>query len=326
MSEGHFGWYRNTLHQYVSKEEISELLQKSNLKACLEIANTWGWIIFAFCLSAIWANPVAYFFSLWILGGKQLACAIIMHDASHDALFTSRKLNYWIGNVFGAFPIFHRLSLYKPYHYQHHQFTGTDLDPDLPLTTGYPAGAKSMLRKFMRDITGITGIKAWVGTLGMVSGLYEYALNGQFTRNAHDGQSVLTLCRAAVYGLAGPILFQALLFLMFYAIGKPFLYGLWIGAQWTTYPFCLRIRSMAEHSMTDDRLDPLRNTRSLEAGFLEKLLFAPHHVHYHAEHHLCMGVPPYHLGRLHELLVARGFFREAPLSKGYGEIIRKAFG
>ena len=325
MSEGHFSWYRNTLHQYVSKEEISDLLKKSNLKACLEIANTWGWIAFAFCLSALFPNPIAYFLSLWILGGKLLACAIIMHDASHDALFTGRKLNYWIGNVLGAFPIFHRLSLYKPYHYHHHQFTGTDQDPDLPLTTGYPAGAKSMMRKFARDISGITGIKAWIGTLGMVSGIYKYALNGQFTKKAHEGQSGLILFRGAVIGLAGPILFQIVLFMIFYAVGKPSLYGLWLVAQWTTYPFCLRIRSMAEHSMTDDRLDPMRNTRSLEAGFLEKLLFAPHHVHYHAEHHLCMAIPPYHLSRFHELLIARGFFLKAPLSKGYGEIIRKAF-
>ncbi|MBK9635049.1 MAG: fatty acid desaturase [Bacteroidetes bacterium] len=72
--------------------------------------------------------------ALFIIGGKQLGCAIIMHDTSHYSLFKSRKTNIFIGNWFGAYPIIQNLEQYGPYHFQHHINTGTFDDPDLSLT------------------------------------------------------------------------------------------------------------------------------------------------------------------------------------------------
>ena len=80
-------------NDYLSKEEIRELLTKSNFKAALEIADTWFWIIVAFAIAGIWPNPFTIALSLFILGGKQLACAIIMHDTSHYSQFKSKKAN-----------------------------------------------------------------------------------------------------------------------------------------------------------------------------------------------------------------------------------------
>src|SRR3989442_1734358 len=100
MAENHLKWYNKTLHQYFSNDEIKMLLEKSDWKATFEIANTWGWIAFAFALVGFFPNPLTIIISLLIIGGKQLACAIILHDCSHDALFTNRKVNNLIGNWF----------------------------------------------------------------------------------------------------------------------------------------------------------------------------------------------------------------------------------
>ena len=80
---------------------------------------------------------------------------------------------------------------------------------------------------------------------------------------------------------------------------------------------------MAEHSMLDMN-DDFRNTRTTYANWLERILFAPHHVNYHVEHHLMMGVPPYHLPKMHQLLKARGFYDKGVLEEGYGKILRLA--
>ncbi|MGK0383467.1 MAG: fatty acid desaturase [Bacteroidia bacterium] len=97
--------------------------------------------------------------------------------------------------------------------------------------------------------------------------------------------------------------------------GNGWLYLLWIAASLTTYQFCLRIRSIAEHSVVPDRLENQTNTRTTYANIIEKMLVAPHHVNYHTEHHLLMTVPSYNLPKMHKLLKARGFFEKGLLNQ-----------
>ena len=98
----------------LSAEEIKSLTERSDFRGAVEIAHTWGWIAFALVLSGLHPSPITVFISLWILGGKQLACAIIMHDTSHFALFRSKKANQIIGNWFGGFPMLVDLNRYRP--------------------------------------------------------------------------------------------------------------------------------------------------------------------------------------------------------------------
>ncbi|MDB5281395.1 MAG: Fatty acid desaturase [Bacteroidota bacterium] len=324
MAENHLKWYNKTLHQYFSNEEIKVLMQKSDWKAALEIATTWGWIAFAFLLSGLFPNPVTITISLFILGGKQLACAIILHDCSHDSMFTNNKVNTFIGNWFGAYPILHDLKKYRPYHVQHHINTGLADDPDVSLTKGYPTTAISMFRKFLRDLFGLSGAKANFAVIFMQLGFIKYALNGTAEWISNKGKNIFSILKTAVQNLAGPVAANLILFGILYACGKPWLYLLWVGAMLTTFNFSLRIRSMAEHSMVEDRSNPQKNTRTTYANFFEQILFAPHHVNYHAEHHLCMGAPSYNLPAMHKLLLERGFYKQGTLEKNYWAIVKKA--
>ena len=322
--ESHLKWYNKTLHQYLSNEEIKTLMQKSNWKAAFEILHTWGWIAFAFALSGFFPNPLTIIISLFILGGKQLACAIIMHDTSHDGLFTSRKVNHVIGNWFGAYPIFHDVDKYRPYHVLHHMYTGLEEDPDAPLVSGYPATARSMARKFLRDFFGPTGIKGNIAVILMQVGVLKYALNGKAEWVSLKDKTAGQIIGGAVRNLAGPVASNLLLFAVLYLCQAPWLYLLWIGALLTTNNFSLRVRSMAEHSMVEDQRNPHKNTRTTYANFIERMLFAPHHVNYHAEHHLCMGVPPYNLPAMHQLLLQRGYFKEGAMEKNYLNTVKRA--
>lgn len=314
-----------TVRQYLSVAEIAQLRQKSNLKATLEILHTWGWIVFAFALAGFFPNVLTIVVALFILGGKQLACAIIMHDASHNALFTSKRVNEWIGNWLGAYPILHNVEQYRPYHLQHHLHVGADDDPDLTLTTGYPTTKISMARKILRDLLGLTGIKAYIAVFAMHLGLLEYNLGGQAVKTPPQNRTLPHIVRKAWQNLRYPLLAQLIMLAIFSSLGVAWLYLLWVGALLTTNQFCLRIRSIAEHSVVPDRHNEITNTRTTYANFVERLLFAPHHVNYHVEHHLLMSAPPYNYPLMHQLLKQRGYYNNGGLlENGYWNIIKLA--
>jgi len=322
MLENHLAFYNQTLRQYLSKEEITSLMEKSDLRGLLEVAITWSWIAFAFLLSAFFPNPLSYIISLFILGGKQLGCAIIMHDCSHDSVFKTRWLNTFFGNWFGAYPLIQNLEQYKPYHREHHLYTGLDHDPDLPLVKGYPTYRNSMLRKFFRDLSGATGVKGHFALIVMHLGVIRYNLAGTITRlkQAWTKERIASSFK----NLRGPIAFYIVFVSFFVLIGQAWLLLLWFGALLTTHQFSLRVRSIAEHSLIPDQQNPYQNSRTTYANFIEQILFAPHHVNYHSEHHLCMGVPSYNFPKMHQLLKERGYYNNATLENGYWPTVKRA--
>ena len=119
------------VNDYLTKEEIQQLLKKSDWKAALEFLHTWAWIAFAFGIAGLWPNPFTIVIAMFIIGGKQLACAILMHDCAHRSMFNSKWANTFFGNWLGGYPILHDVERYRPYHIEHHVKTGTDADPDL---------------------------------------------------------------------------------------------------------------------------------------------------------------------------------------------------
>ncbi|NJL15498.1 MAG: fatty acid desaturase family protein [Microscillaceae bacterium] len=312
------------VQDYLSKEEIKALTQKSDLKALFELGKTWGTILFTFLVVAWYPSVFTIVPALFILGGKQLACAIIMHDASHRALFRANAVNDWVGNWLGGYWVFSDTQRYRPYHLKHHVNTGTHKDPDLSLTRGYPTTIKSFVRKILRDLAGITGFKTQVGLFYINFGLVEFTAAGVLKKINQTGRSLGQFILTGLRNYAGPLAVHALLLGVLWAFGVAWLFALWVGALLSTYNFSLRIRSMAEHSMVPEPLDNHRNTRTTYARWWEKLLFAPHHVNYHAEHHLLMTVPPYHLPKMHQLLKTRGFYEEGILAQNYVQLIRQA--
>lgn len=316
--------YKTILHQYLSKEEIKSLHEKSNWKAAWEVAKVWIWIIFAFVLAGAYPNPLTIIIALFILGGKQLGCAIIMHDASHLSLFKTKRLNETIGNWLGAYPVLQNVKQYRPYHLQHHVATGTDDDPDINLTKGYPTTAKSMARKFLRDFAGASGIKGIFGVILMHLGYLKYNLGNLITKIPASERSFKTVVANGWKNLRGPLAFQLILLGILWLSGHTWLYLLWWAAYITTNNFSLRVRSIAEHSIVEDRNNPLRNTRTTYANFIERILFAPLNVNYHLEHHFMVAAPCYNYPKLHKMLKERGFYNEALLAHNYREIIKMA--
>ncbi len=311
-------------HKYLTVEERKMLMQKNDVKAFAGILAHWLWIIFAFAIVHFYPNIFTIVISLFILGGKQLACAILMHDASHNSIFKNQKLNQYIGQFFGAFPILQNTNNYRGYHMTHHMNTGLEEDPDLLLTRGYPTSRKSMFRKILRDLTGITGIKVFIAFMLMNIGYLEYSLGGEVVKANRKERTWRRYFKLIYTNLAGPVVTNIVMFAIFYLLGNPWLYLLWVGAYFTTFQFSLRIRSMAEHCVVEDSKNPYKNTRTTYANFFEKILFAPYHVNYHSEHHLLMGVPSYNLPQMHKLIKEKGFYDKGVLEHNYWNIVKLA--
>ncbi|MDP1745520.1 MAG: fatty acid desaturase family protein [Bacteroidota bacterium] len=311
------------VNDYLTKEEIQQLLKKSDWKAALEFLHTWVWIAFAFAIAGLWLNPFTIIIAMFIIGGKQLACAILMHDCAHRSMFNSKWANTFFGNWLAGYPILHDVERYRPYHIEHHVKTGTDDDPDLSLTKGYPTTIISFIRKVIRDLIGASGIKGHIAVLVMHYGYIKYELGGRIIKTDQQGGFIKGIT-TFVENMAGPVAVNFMIFGILWLFGEPWLYLLWIGSLLTTYNFSLRIRSIAEHSAVPDRLDDYKNTRTIYSNFFEKILFAPHHVNYHAEHHLLMTVPSYNFPAMHHLIKERGFYQKGLLKNNYIQILKLA--
>lgn len=295
----------------ITREEIQQLCAMSDVRTLWSIVVNWSVVFGSMALVHVYPNPLTVLLAVVLIGTRQLGLAIFMHDASHHALLSNRRLNDWVGNWIGAYPVWSDMDSYRPYHLQHHNHNWTERDPDLKLASPFPITAASFRRKVVRDLTGQTGLKFLVFALRRDFGTE----GGPFTRLGRALRSK---------SFRGMLITNGILCALCAALGHAGLYLLWVVAYFTTYTLVTRIRSIAEHSMAPEPGDELLNTRTTVASWWERLLIAPNRVNYHLEHHLLMTVPHYHLPRFHRLLRERGVLDRALVADGYVGVLKDA--
>ncbi len=287
------------LSDVLSKDELSALREKSDLRALASLVWTWGLIAGAFAMAIVWTNPATILFGIIILGGRQLALGVMNHDCAHHAFFRNPKVDEFVGHWLCGAPINTSLHAYRAYHLKHHKFAGTPDDPDIGFVKDYPVSKDSLRRKFFRDLTGQTGYR---DTLRKIR---NFKLSKNWPWLAFHGLLLGTLTLA----------------------GAPWAYLMWWAAELTIYPAVVRLRQIGEHGTAANRanLEPRLNTGTTVAPFWQRVFIAPNDVNYHLEHHMFATIPPYNLGRLHRLLASRGYYDGyACISRGYGDVIRRA--
>jgi fatty acid desaturase len=116
------------------------------------------------------------------------------------------------------------------------------------------------------------------------------------------------------------------LFAVLWALGIGWTYLLWVIAYLTVFMLVIRVRQVAEHAAVPDlyNTDPRLNTRTVEAPWWQRVVFAPNSVNYHLEHHFMASVPCYRLKALHAHLKAVGALDGVPVFRGYGQVLRHA--
>ena len=285
--------------------EVAELAQRVGpWRGVLLVLHAWTIIATCMVLAGL-VHPAFAVLLVPIVGGRQLGLAILMHDAGHGLLSNNRQRNDFVGRWIAGAPIGADLLSYRTYHFRHHKFTQQDEDPDLVLSRPFPVSRASLLRKVMRDLSGLTFVKqkalliagAFTETDNRARGAFRRTLMGWLLTNG-------SISAATMLSLGWPAL------------------TLWWLAQVTWLPLSLHIRNIAEHACTTTSADPFSHARTTRASFLERVLIAPYWVNYHAEHHLFMGVPCYRLPVVHEVLGAKGYHDRMIIAASYAKVIR----
>ena len=296
------------ISDYLTRDEIAHFTARSDLHAWRLVFGNWLAIAAIFYAAATWTNPLTVIAAIVLLAGRQLGLSVLMHECGHRSLFASSRLNDIIGQWLCALPVMNDQPSYARGHLEHHRQAGTREDPDLPNYQAYPVSRESFRRKVIRDLSGQTGVKLMAYIFSGASG----AISREKRRSAKP-----FLQQIAV---------QLVLFGILYACGIGWTYLLWAAAYLTVFMLIIRVRQVAEHAAVPDLFDPdpRKNTRTVEAPWWQRLLFAPNGVNYHMEHHFMASVPCYRLQALREHLRARGALEGVPAFTGYGQVIRHA--
>jgi fatty acid desaturase len=296
---------------FMSEQELIEVRTRSTWKSIALIAHAWALILGSIAMVAAWPNPLTFLLAVVIIGSRQLGLAILMHDGAHGCLSNGEKLNMTLSQWFCAYSVFAETQAYRRYHLQHHARTQQDDDPDLILSAPFPITRPSYRRKFWRDISGQTG----------------YAQRkAQFLNALGDTSWPLARRAAHFWNKLGPqLLFNLAFFAGLAVVGVWWAYPLlWLLPLLTWMMVITRIRNIAEHAVVPDSDDPLRNTRTTRAGFLERLFIAPYYVNYHLEHHLLFYVPCYNLPRVHAILSRGPHAARMEVQPNYLAVLRLA--
>ena len=251
---------------------------------------------------AFWPNPLIVGLAVIIIGTRQHALFVMAHDAAHYLLYDTRWLNDAVGRSCSTVQGL-SMRTYRVIHRLHHNNLYGELDPDTALHGGYPRGRAYLVKKLLKDLSGLTAWKTYAYFLGGAPAL-NTATNKAIrplddtsvklrdeARSDRNAVIFFHLAALALFGLSG--------YLVQYLV-------LWILPLVTVVQAILRLRAISEHGATTDFSSPLTAARTNVApAWLEWLIF-PHHVNYHIEHHLYASVPHYNLRQLHREMVERG--------------------
>lgn len=311
---------------YLSTSEVQSLRQANDAKALWMFGFNWLVVVLCFFVLASSASIAVKVLAMFVLAGRQLGLGILMHECGHQAFFSTVPRNRFFGHWLAGMPLLIPLEFYRTYHLQHHAKTGSEEDPDVGNIAQYPVSKASMVRKVLRDFSGLSGLKMLYGVLFFV--LPNRA--GNAVSLGINKEKVSSGSGVAFQNISHATLLHTLFIALFYAVGEPWLYLMWWVSYIFFYPFIIRVRQIAEHGAMPAlaSADVRDTTRTTIASWFARAFFAPNYVNYHCEHHFLPTVPSYNLAAMHVLLRERGFYAEHPEALvnngGYVQVLRVA--
>jgi fatty acid desaturase len=300
--------FKDDFRRALPKEVVLELTRRSPWRATLYVLEDVAIIAAAIALAlASWPNPLVILLAVVLIGTRQHALFIITHDAAHYLLYEKRWLNDFMGRAC-ATPSGLSMCSYRVIHRMHHNNLYGELDPDTALHGGYPRGKMYLVRKLLKDLSGLTAWKTYAYFLFAAPALNTATnkalrpLDDTSARLREDARRDRNLVIG--FHIAALAFFAWSGYLLEYLV-------LWVLPLVTVVQAILRLRAIAEHGATTDFSSPLTAARTnLGPAWLRWALF-PHNVGYHIEHHLYASVPMYNLPRLHAEMQKLGVLQGA---------------
>ena len=233
------------------------------------MATDYALVGFAFFLAAA-GGWMLYPVSLLLIGIAQHRIAILAHEGAHGTISQDKKLNFWLAQVFGFWPLMIDFKGYRKFHNDHHRHTGDEsMDPEFELKRDryhIPLTRTQLYTRFVKDLCG--------ASIGEFLQVIQYF--------AKRGNPVWAISFLAVSSA------------VCFATGHPEFFFLYMLAMPTSYWAVFRLRIYGEHTDTMD-------THRVHLKLWQRLLFAPHNIWMHWEHHEHPNVPYYQLPEVRQL-------------------------
>jgi fatty acid desaturase len=306
-------------------EEVRALSVPSAAGAIRAAAIDWAVIAAGFAVAIRFPHPLIWIACYLLMSRQQLALAILMHDGAHRRLMKSARANDLFCQFVCAAPLFFSMYSYQKLHLKHHREPLAPDDPDLSLIGGYPIPLSSFLRKLARDASGLSYYKFIRYFIYMARKPKSPQTEARPEREVgpRELKSQGAGSRLSMTMIVFSILIvNLILWSVLFALGHGWMFpGLWVLPAVTFLQVLLRIRGIAEHAGYQPNPDQSLNARTV-LGW-QTVVFAPHNVNYHIEHHVYPAVPFYNLPKLHALMMERGLVPAANIYSGYGQILRE---
>ena len=308
MSSGSEEFRENRRRQrlLLSQEEIRVLCAVNDWRSAFGVFETLAVIIGTVSLAVLCWHPLVLIPSVILIGSRQQALFVLVHDAAHYRLFKTRWLNDMVGRLL-AMPGGISMCTYRVVHRLHHNHLFEQGDPDVPLIAGYPRGRRYLLVKLAKDLLGLNAWKTFKYFFGAP------VINDDATAaNRPLDDTAPRLRKAARHDRWWVVAWHVGLF-GFSLLGGWWLeyLVLWLLPLVTVMQVFLRLRALLEHGAVTDPSSVLRSARTnVGPKWLMWFLF-PHCVNYHIEHHLFPAIPFYNLPKCHAVMTERGALSDA---------------
>lgn len=267
----------------------------------LQTGMEWLWIVALIAAASWFSNAAVGIASMLLIATRQHALLVLMHEYSHYRF--SRKhawLNDLIGDVLTAFPFFITIHGFRRNHMPHHRYASTPDDPDWISSLkkdryNFPKTRKQVLIEILKHCMGwytLADLKGYTVDAGMAVDL------PRSTRISRAICAIGFVVATTWFGLWGTVLLY------------------WIVPLATFLMAILYLRDMAEHFGMPS--PGIAGSRTVVAGWIERILICQNGVNFHTEHHLFPSVPFFRMERLHQALMKdHRYCRHAVLTRGY---------
>ena len=275
--------YRGTL---LSTPRVREL---SRLRPAIPARDTlicWLWILAAWTAAAMWPVWWVVLLAIPVIGNRYYALFIIGHDGFHHRIFDSVQRNDLFCDLFVYGPISAITRINKRNHLGHHTYLSTDRDPDRYKHSCFHHSTRAAMIGYL---TGVTGVVKSLGAVFLTS------KGGGSSSNPSDNVG-----ESQRYGARDLLILGA--WQLFLIAGLTLLVGwwayplLWLAPVFVFTYLTDSFRAFAEHSQpVHDREGDQHRLITFLPGWLERGLFSPMNMNYHAVHHLWPSIPYYNL-------------------------------
>jgi fatty acid desaturase len=239
-------------------------------------------VVVAFYIAYLWGWP-AYPATILLLGIAQHRLGILGHEGVHGLIHRNKKLNYWLAQLLCFWPLLFDFTSYQKFHQKHHSHTNDDHhDPEKQLK-----GDKYHLPKTRMQVYG-----------GFILDLFGYSIAEFFEMIAYFSKRSNPLWAMSSFVLTCSISIY---------IGHPEFFILLMVSKPTAFWAVFRLRIYSEH---------IPGVQRLHVALWQRLLFAPHNIWIHWEHHKHPQVPFWQLPSL------RAEYKDVPITEFSSLIVK----